>query len=349
MKTIYTSGNYTIKVDPQPSKSAVDLLHATLWGSTGPLYQHLDTPEKMNHLIGSYIFTLEKHEKAVATCTLLRRTITVSGNPIHTCYCRYFSVDPEFQGRIYGNLLLKQIKLYIEKESDTPTVFYAYVDKEHLTSNKLLKHTGFNVLRTFETKLFSRMRPRKNKAVSRLKKEDADQILPLLKRQYGQDTFVNFDYLFYQGNYFILKKDNEIVAGLQATKVKWSIKYLPGISGKIMLHLLPVLPYVSSLFNPKKFYFAAFEGVYCKRGYEKELFTLMEAACAELELRTAMIWWDQESHLKKNIEPAGEWGLMNKIASSTPAYLVGSFRNIAATEQPYFYNAPAYIAAFDLT
>jgi len=336
-------------VGPQPSKSAVDLLHATLWGSTGPLYQHLDTPEKMNQLIGAYVFTLEQNEKAIATCTLLKRTTTVNGNSYQTCYCRYFSVDPEFQGRIYGNLLLKQIKSYIEKESETPTVFYAYVDKEHLTSNKLLKHTGFNVLRTFETKLFSRIHPKKNKNISKLKTEEADQILPLLKKQYGQDVFVNFDYLFYQNNYFVLKKNNEIVAGLQATRVKWSIKYLPGISGKIMLHLLPVLPYVSTLFNPKKFYFAAFEGVYCKPGHEKDLFTLMEAACAELDLRTAMIWWDKDSPLKKNIEQAGEWGLMNKIATSTPAYVVGSFRNIEATEQPRFYNAPAYIAAFDLT
>lgn len=333
----------------QPSKSAVELLHNTLWGSTGPLYQHLDTPEKMGHLVGAFIFTLEEHEKAIATCTLLKREINVGTSTYNTCYCRYFSVDKKFQGRIFGNLLLKQIKSYIEKESTTPTVFYAYVDKEHLTSNKLLKHTGFNVLRTFETKLFSRMHPRKSKQVFKLKKEESSLVQEMLKNQYKQEVFVNFDYLFYQDNYFVLKKDGEIVAGLQATKVKWSIKYLPGLSGKIMLHVLPLLPYLSTLFNPKKFYFAAFEGIYCKKGFEKDLFTLMESACAELGLRTAMIWWDQESNLKQRIEQAGEWGLMNKIAASAPAYIVGNFRNIEPQEQEQFFNSSAYISAFDLT
>lgn len=349
MKIIYNRGNFTIKVAPQASKNAVALLDATLWGSTGPLYRHLDTPEKMNHLIGSFVFTLEENERAIATCTLLKRKINMGSATYNTCYCRYFSVDKAFQGRIFGNLLLKQIKSYIESESDLPTVFYAYVDKEHLTSNKLLRHSGFNLMRTFETRLFSRMHPRKNKQVQRLQPNEREQVLSLLNTHYKQEAFVNFDYLFYQDNYFVLKKDGEIVAGLQATKVKWSINYLPGISGKIMLHVLPVLPYLSTLFNPKKFYFAAFEGIYCKKGYEKDLFTLMESACAETGMKTAMIWWDTASELKKSIDQKGEWGLMNKIAASAPAYVVGNFRNIPTDEQQQFFNSPAYIAAFDLT
>lgn len=349
MKIIYERGDYKIKLEKIPNKKAVELLHSTLWGTAGPLFQHMDTPEKVHHLHKSLAFTLEKNDKAIGTCTVLEREITLDGKIYKTWYGRYFTVEKKYQGRIFGNLLLKHMKSYMEEISSVPTIFYAYVDQANPRSRKLLQYTGFEIIRNFETSIFSRLYPKKDKRFSRLRENEFDLIKKILQSEYSNETFVNFDNLFYQNNYFVLKNGNEIIAGLQATKVKWKIRFLPGLSGKIMIKVLPFTPFLSRLFNPNEFYFAAFEGIYCKQGYEKDLFLLMESACAELNLCNGMIWWDQKSELKQRIKPIGDWGLMNKISKSVPIDVIAGFRNINQIEKKKFYDQPAYISAFDLT
>ena len=43
MTTIYDDRNYKITVSGKSTKTAVDLLHSTLWGTKGPLFQHMAT------------------------------------------------------------------------------------------------------------------------------------------------------------------------------------------------------------------------------------------------------------------------------------------------------------------
>ncbi|MFI5151332.1 MAG: GNAT family N-acetyltransferase [Bacteroidia bacterium] len=349
MEVIYEHSDYRIIVEEKPHSNAIAMLHATLWGTNGPIFEHLDTREKVVHLSGSLAFTLEKKGRTIGTCTVLERDIRIDGKNYKTWYGRYFAVDKDFQGKIFGNLLLKYMKEYLEKISDMPTIFYAYVDQTNLRSGKLLRHTGFQVIRNFETTIFSRIYPKKDKRVSRIKREDRDGVLHLLKTQYSKDTFFNSDNLFFQDNYFVLKEGEDIIAGVQASRVNWRIKSLPGFSGKIMIKVLPHVPFISRLFNPEKFRFAAFEGIYCKEGREDELFRLMESACAELQLCTGMVWMDPDSALNRRVKKAGDWGLMDKMQNDLPAHVVAGFTNVPVTEQEQFHKIPAYISAFDLT
>ena len=349
MTTIYDDKNYKITVSEKPTKTAVDLLHSTLWGTKGPLFQHMDTPEKVDYLSSAIAFNLEKDGKAIGTCTVLERKITVQGKEYKTWYGRYFTIDKKFQGRIYGNLLLKHIKKYMENISPVPSIFYAYVEQSNIRSSKLLKYTGFEAVRNFETSVFSRMYPKKDKRVSKIKDGDAQLIIDLLKTEYINNTFVNFDNLFFQDNYFVLKENNEIIAGLQASLVKWEVRQLPGAAGKVIINILPHLPFVSKLFNPKDFRFAAFEGVFCKPGRESELFKLMESVCAELNLSIGMLWMDPSTEVYKRFKKAGDWGIMNKMREDMPVYVFAGFKDVPKTEQEIFYKKPAYISAFDLT
>lgn len=346
---IYEDGSYRIKLMKKPDAAAVELLTATIWGTNGPLYQHLNTPVKIEHLSGPLSFTLEKHEKTIGTCSFLERTIDIENKKYKTWYSRYFAIDQDSQGKIFGNLLLKNIKLYFEKVTTQPTIFYAYVDQANPRSRKLLKHTGFDIIRNFETFVFSRVFPKKDERVTRIKEGEKEHVLTLLKEQYKEYSFVNFDTVFFEDNYFVLKEKGEIVAGLQANAVQWKVRYLPGVWGKIMINGLPYVPLISRLFNPKDFRFAGFEGIYCKKGYEKELFTLMESACSALNLYTGMLWMDSQSAMYDSLKNAGKWGLLNKIKDDVPAQVVVAFRNIPEKEQIVFRESPAYISACDLT
>lgn len=349
MKVLYEYADYKIILEDRPNENAVKLLHTTLWGTNGPLFQHLDTPQKVNYLKNALSFTLEKKDRSIGTCTVLQREINHQNNSYITWYGRYFTIDKEYQGKIFGNLLLKHMRIYLEQISDLPTIFYAYVDQANPRSSKLLRHTGLKIIRSFETLIFSRLFPKRDTRVSRIKSDEVNHILLLLKKQYDNNLFVNFDNLFFQNNYFVLKNENEIIAGAQASVVKWKVRHLPGLTGKIMIKVLPFVPVISRLFNPKDFRFVAFEGIYCKKGHEKELFNLMESVCAELKLNTGILWLDSECELRERIKHAGNWGLMNKMKRDSPAYVVAGFRNVPEAEQEIFYSNPTYISSFDLT
>jgi hypothetical protein len=337
MKVIYEHTSYKITVEEK------------LRGTNGPLYQHIDASQKIKHLIRPLSFTLEKEGKTIGTCTFLERNIRVQEKVYKAWYSRYFSIAPEYQGKIFGNLLLKNIKSYYEQITDMPTVFYGFVDQANPRSGKLLKNIGLEIIRSFEIFVFSRVYPKTNKQVTRIREEDKEKLLELLRDQYSDYTFVNFEHLFFQDNYFVLKINNEIVAGIRANNVQWIIRHLPGISGKIMMQLLPHTPFISRLFNPKDFRFVEFEGIYCKPGHEKDLFILMESVCAELKLCTGMIWIDPKSELYDRIKKAGNWGIINKLKDNVPAHVVAAFRNIPEKEQKVFQECPVYISAFDLT
>lgn len=349
MHILFDQTPYRITREEKLRPGSIELLGSTVYGTNGPLYQHTDAAQKTDHIIRPLSFTLEKQERTIGTCTFLQRDITLESKTYKGWYSRYLAIAPEAQGKIFGNRLLKNIKDYFEESTTGPTVFYGFVDNANPRSRRLLQHIGMDVMRNFETLTFSRIFPKKDKRVTRIAEEDKPQILTMLKEQYKNYVFVNFEPLFLHDNYFVLKNGNEIIAGIRANNVKWKVRHLPGVSGKILMQLLPYTPFISRLFNPNDFRFAGFEGIYCKQGHEKELFILMESACAELNLHTGMIWIDPESEFFNRIKAAGNWGIMNKIKDNLPVNVMAAFRNIPEEEQRKFREHPVYISAFDLT
>lgn len=350
MKVIYEHVDYKIILEDRPSLAATKLLHHTLWGTNGPLYQHLDTPEKVGQLKGALSFMLEKRRKVIGTCTVLERKIVVKGKTYTTFYCRYFSIEKQAQGKIFGHLLLKQMKIYLEQITiGTPSIFYAYVDQDNPRSAKLLKNVGFEVMRNFQTSMFSRVYPKKSKLIHRITEHDKSKMRKLIESQYKDYSLTNFETLFTKGNYFVLKEDREIIAGLQGTVVNWKIHHLPGFSGKIMLNVLPHVPLLSRMFNPNDFRFVAFDAIYCVKGNEAKLFKLMEHACAQLKLCAGMVWMDPGCELYKRMNAIGNWGFMNKMKDDLPAYVVGGFKNMTEEEKKVFKEQAVYVSSFDLT
>ena len=146
MEVIYEYRDYKIILEEKPNKTAIQLLHTTLWGTNGPIFEHLDTAEKVDHLSKSLAFSLEKNGRTIGTCTVLEREITVEGKKYRTWYGRYFTIDKQYQGSIFGGILLKYIKAHMESISNLPTIFYVYVDQANPRSSKLLKYIGFEII-----------------------------------------------------------------------------------------------------------------------------------------------------------------------------------------------------------
>lgn len=345
---IFEKKPYKVILQNEPDQAVISLLKHTLWGTKETVYQHQDTEQNIQKVPGPLFFSLQKEQELVGTCCFSKRISTGYGKGYDCWYSRYFSIDAQKQGGIFGSMILKHIRNYFEQHTPTPSVFYAYVDASNIRSQKLLDHIGFKKLRNFETLTFSRLYPEKDKHVSLIDPADKHVMLDLLKEAYKDYLFTDFTPHFFDETYYVLKKENEILAGLRVHKAHWIIRSLSGFAGKIILKVLPHVPVLRRLFNPGKFQFLAFDGMYCKAGHEKELFTLMESACASFNICTGITWLDNDSPLYHRIKAAGNWGIMDKLKEQIPAYVVAGFKNIPPEEQEEMAKRAAYISAPDI-
>jgi hypothetical protein len=346
METIFDQTPYKIILQHKPDSQSVDLLKNTLWGTKETVYQHLDTEEHVAKVPHPFFFDLDKNGERIGTCCFSKRT--ANGQNYDFWYSRYFAVDAKRQGGVFGYMILKHIRKYFEQTVQQPSVFYAYVDASNIRSHKLVTHTGFKRIRSFETLTFSRLYPKKDKRVTLLATEEKEHMIDLLQQAYKDYLFCNFDPSFFDEKYFILKEENEILAGIRVHKARWVIKRLAGWSGALIIKLLPHIPVLSRLFNPEPFTFAAFDGVYCKTGCEKEFFSLMESVCESLNVSTGIMWLDSGSDLYHRLKGAGNWGIMDKLKENIPADVVAAFKNIPEEMQEKIVKHPAYISVPDI-
>jgi len=185
--------------------------------------------------------------------------------------------------------------------------------------------------------------------VKEIKPEQKSFIKNKLVEFYKGYTFFDPAYLFENGHYYVLMDGDEIVAGIQATKTTWIMKELPGWDGKILFYILPYIPLVSRVFNPRDYSFASLEYLYVKSGYEKSLNVLFESVCALQRLNNAMIWADNKSPLYNVLRQNVTFGVLDKLHKTVPGNIVAKYTGLEKSEKALFENSPAYISAFDLT
>ena len=158
---------------------------------------------------------------------------------------------------------------------------------------------------------------------------------------------MQFDYLFMHDNYYVIKENNEIVAGCQFHKAHWVINKMPGFMGKIILNVVPRIPLLNKLFNPKKFLFLAFEGIFFKQGKEKRLHELFEGLLAQEKLKTALFWMGENCPWHKALIKYGRSGLINIFVKDSDVYIMASYQNMTPEEIYATENSPLYASGFD--
>jgi hypothetical protein len=207
----------------------------------------------------------------------------------------------------------------------------------------------FQKVRRFSAILFSRLNPKVHPGVQRIKEGEKAGMLNLLGRFYSGYNMYTENYLFYNNNYYLLKHDNEIIAGVQANPETWKIIKKPGFPEGLLFKIAHRIPGMLSFFDPDNFRFAAIEGIYYKKGYEKYLIPLFESVCALTKTHFALTWLDIESQLTMIINKLGHQGFLSKIFKRVEADIIMKFINFSEQEKESFRNNPVYISCFDVT
>jgi len=364
----------SISIEEEPGNDVKELLANTILGTPGKLrYRHTSFDTKLPFLGRIYFLVLKKSGKLLGCVAFSKRDTSYRQTPVNSWYIRYFSIRAPLRAKSHKQNRRQRkevakpqrdnlLKLTSQKFFDDPTLLdqklgndlgghlvYAYVEKENTRSWEFTKLIGFETVGRIHTSFFSRFYPKKDPHVHSLAEKDKKSVLSNLREFYQDHTFYTEQNIFFGNNYLVWKEDGKIVAGCQANPELWKLVDYPGLLNKLFLKVLIRFPILSRRFDPGYLKFIALEGIWYKKGYEKCLLPLFEAACAHHNLFLAIIWLDSKSPLYTTVRHFGQLGIIDKFIKPAVGDIRVKFINWKEEDKQYYYKHPAYISCFDMT
>jgi len=326
----------------------ISFFEQTNWGSAGAVYVRKNSSELVRLLKNPYLFAVQKGEEIVGTAVFCHTAPLVLGSPYNCYIIRYFAASQMIMGKkIMKHYAGKVMEVVRDAESEK-TIYVGCVEKGNIRSYKVVSNAGYEPLGILSVSAFSRFFPKAQKNIMRVQTEvEKGEVLQLLRTFYAKHVMVHFDYLFLKDDYFVIREQGEIVAGCQFHRVHWAINNMPGFMGKIIMNVLPNIPLINKLFNPKQFEFLAFEGIYFKPGHENTLFKLFEGLLHQEMMNSAIFWMGETCPYRQVIHQQGELGLMQHFVKDSGVYIMTSYRNMSDEEISNLKSGHLYASAFD--
>ncbi|HKK76886.1 MAG TPA: GNAT family N-acetyltransferase [Saprospiraceae bacterium] len=348
-RTLITEqGPYQIWVEEGISPFIVNFLKTVRLGTDGAVYRHYDTEDRIAHIEQPYTAYATEGEKFVA-CMVMSRIETWQGDqPLDSYYIRYFSAHPDYRGKgITKEMSLLFIDAFV-KTLPQGTLLYGVLEGGNSRSIKIVEKVGFEDRKPVRTIGFSRFFPKGSKRIERITTEaEREEVLNLLEDFYADYAIRHFQNVFQKDRYYVIREKGEILAGLQVHKTVWKVESMPGLSGKIMLNVLPRLPLVNKMFNPRHFEFITFEGIYYKSGEEAALYELIEGLLAQEKLKSAVFWLAEDAPLAKMILERGKLGLIHRFVKDAGTFIAYNTTNLSEEQLEQLLRYPPYISSFD--
>ena len=313
------------KLRNKPTEGIIKLLSSVSLGTNGAHYAHLDTRERILEADNPLFLSMERNEKTLSNVTFCRRE--------KDWYVRYFAFDNSLQsgGRIKssgkGNSFLKKElegffnETFELNEGLMPVdSFYAYIDPANSKSLWLSESFGFKTIGKIATQTFSRSKPKCSSRMTKI--VEASDFLSIVRREFSAYNFY-YESHVNQGPYFALKSnDGEILACAKIYRANWRIHRLPGKLGGAFTKLIPWIPIVRRIVNPKNHMFLVPEAVWVKDKDAKLLEELFEAILAEYKLNLIIWWADEKNHIYQEVQSKVKWGILNKLVGIAHANVV---------------------------
>jgi hypothetical protein len=360
-----------VKKVEKADEEIIGLLKETILGAEGGMrYSMQNTEERIkSYGAGLSFMALYKKNSLKGVIGLCRRKTLNCGISYESTHLRYLSMKSAFQTEqapdhrsdrfpaVEDNFKQKILSLFkgppldetVPGETVQPHVMYAYVESKNERSKNLINQAGYEYIRSFLTVAFSRFYPRRSPAVTCLRPEEEPAMGRLLEEQYRNYCFYSDEFSFLDHKYYVLKKDNVIVAGVCAIPARYRVVNVPGLWGWLMMKVMPVTPLFKRLFQPEEFRYIILNAIYCRKGSEDLLPDLFEAVCAEEGYHTALTWHDDHSELFEVLRTNRRMGALNRMLNAKPGLIYASFSGMQTGETDKFYECPAYISGFDFS
>lgn len=366
-RNLFDRGGLALNLHDEAPAKSVDLLHNTIWGTEGGTrYRHYNTRDRITKQLDPQFLTLHKGDRLLGILGFSRRKLAQPAGETEAFYIRYLSMMSSFQRqnpsgnssrkrsdglvkKMVGRLMNKPEEMNVEPgNGPEKAMFYAFVELENERSMEMTQAMGFEPVGKFSTILFSRFSPKWKGNVEVLKPEDLAEVKAKTLDFYSDHALFTDKNIYREGTYYVYRDGGKIVAGMKAHDCHWKVVEMSGLSGKLILSIVPKIPLLNRLFNPSAFKFAAFEGLWHLPGYENRLFDLMETALADLKLNTGMLWLDRKSPLDPIIR-GGHLGILQHLNSDVPVDVIARFIKVPESIQEDIRQKPIFISAYDST
>lgn len=119
---------------------------------------------------------------------------------------------------------------------------------------------------------------------------------------------------------------------------------MEGISGKILLKVLPYIPILKRLINPDKYDFLVIEGLFVKDRYEEYLYDLLEGVLHQFAITSALIQLDSQSPFLNLFKEKGNLRLLNFLKKEVKTHVMIKTINC---DKSIIKAAEIYISSFD--
>jgi RimJ/RimL family protein N-acetyltransferase len=347
-KLLHQDGSYAIWRHTGIPEEAMTFLDNIAWGNEGAVYEHKNTAEHIRKIHRPTLLAIYESEKLEGTAVFCHTPMLVGSNAYNCYYIRYFAASKEIRGKgLMKHYAVKAMEAIRDDEKEK-TIFFACVEKGNYGSYKVVQNAGYSNIGVMKTNGFSRFFPKANPDIEQVKTDASRQeVMELLKKQYEAHALVQFNSIFLHDDYYVLREKGEIVAGCQLHRVHWVVNSMPGTTGKVIMKVVPLIPLLNQLFNPKRFEFLAFEGILVKPGHESRLMALFEGLLAKEKLKSAMFWMGESCPIRKSILEHKQLGLLHTFVKDSDAYIMAHFQDFDASEITDVKSRSLFASAFD--
>jgi hypothetical protein len=372
-RTIFNYQGLEVRVSDYANEGILNILNHAVQGSEGGLRFSLQNIEPRIAAYKDQIRFVSLYKKNRITGTV-GSCFRISGQGklrYPTSYLRYLAFQSTYQSdlnwrkkretlikpekddsfkqktlEIFSRPHMLDLKNVFEEDKH---IMYAFLESMNERSKNLVHQAGYEYIRSFLTVAFSRFSPKPDQRVVRLRDDEKGKMESLLLEYYRDYSFFSTEYSFFGDKYYVLKEDDEIIAGVSAIPSVYKVYDVPGIWGWVMMKVLPKTPYYRRLFRPGEFRHLVFDAIYCKHGCEELLAPLFESACSIEGFHTGLTWLDDRSQLYDKIRTGVKLGPLNRMLNAKPGLVYSRFINMTEKEKDCFYDAPAYISGFDFS
>jgi hypothetical protein len=370
-RTLLTYHDLTVEVEDTPGEELIEHMHTTTLGQPGGFrYQHTNLVDRLTAPGENYFMYLRKGGKMLGSVGFVGRPAHSMGFAFDCWLIRYFSIKApmrsvptkrkekeDLKGEQKRSTVLGRFiqPVFADPSQlrggtlkpDQPAIIFAAIEQKNLRSMNFSSQMGLETIREMASFSFSRMWPRKSVRMEQLPAEEYESMLITLREYYQDYTLFVPDPLFKNGNYYVIRDGDRVVAGVQYYPVTWKIIDFGSATANWLVKMFTRLPWYRRRYNPESMKLLAFDGIYCEKGYEKALYELLEGLLAKTGTYLAMVMADTGSGLYAIFTETKRLGILNRVMGTFKADIRVRFINLPDEVREYFLTHPTYIPTYD--
>lgn len=370
-RTLLTYHDLTVDVETTPSEELMVHMHQTVLGQPGGFqYQHTDLEDRLYDGNENYFMYLRKGGKMMGSVGFCGKPTVTGGMEHDSWLIRYFSIKAPLRavptkrktkadvkdenkrttvlGRFIQPICADPSQLReAENRTGQPAIIFATIDQTNLRSMNMSAQMGLETIGSFAGFSFSRMKPRRSERIQRVEENQQASILKQLKDYYKDFTLFYTDSIFKNNDYFVIREEGRMVAGVQIYPVDWKIVDFGSPLANRAVRLLTRISWVRKRISPDLFSFLAFDAIYCEPGFEKELYELIEGVLERTDNYVAMMMMDLKSPLYGLFRERKKLGVLHRILGTFYADIRVRFIHMPDAVRQQFYDQPTYIPTYD--